>query len=453
MEATQSGTPYGEALRPQYHFTARRDWLNDPNGLVWYAGEYHLFFQHTPGSLQWGPNTWGHAVSTDLVHWRQIEHALEPDAMGWVWSGSAVVDWRDTGGFQTGDEPALIALYTTGDTREESRQPCVQCLACSNDRGRTWTRWGGNPIVGHIRAENRDPKVVWHEPSRQWVMALYLDGSDYALLGSPDLKRWKRLCDVAMPDTSECPDLFELPVDGDPADTRWVFWGANGNYRLGRFDGRTFAPETDVLRSNWGGNSYAGQTWSDVPSEDGRCLQITWMAGGEYPGMPFNQQMSFPVELSLRSTAQGLRIHREPVREIELLYETTRSWRDLALRPGESPIGDTRGELLDIEVELEPGSASEVGLTVRGERVSYHAGEQRLTCLGREAPLPTREGRIHLRILLDRASLEVSGNRGAVSMPTCFIPDPAAMGLDLYAVGGEAGVHRLDVRWLRSAWA
>jgi sucrose-6-phosphate hydrolase SacC (GH32 family) len=446
-------TLYRERYRPQFHFTAQRDWINDPNGLVYYEGEYHLCFQHTPGSLQWGPNTWGHAVSTDLVHWRQIEHAIEPDEMGWVWSGSAVVDWENTAGFGAGGEPALIACFTAGDNRPASLHPCAQCLAYSNDRGRTWARWDGNPALGHLRADNRDPKVIWHPPSGRWIMALYLDESDYALFGSPDLKHWELLCDVQMPGTSECPDFFELPVDGSSADGRWVFWGANGNYRLGSFDGRTFTPETPVLPSNWGANSYAGQTWSDIPPADGRRLQITWMAGGSYPDMPFNQQMSFPVSLSLRGTPEGVRLHREPVEEIRLLHEEQRSWRELVVRPGEDARPGTQGELLDIEADIDPGAATEVGFTVRGAKVSYNVAGQTLTCLGQEAPVALLDGRLHLRILLDLTSLEVFANHGAVSMPTCFLPEAGDTAVSLQAVGGEARVVSLDVAWLRSIWA
>lgn len=443
---------YHELYRPQFHFTARRDWINDPNGLVYYQGEYHLFFQHTPGSLQWGPNTWGHAVSRDLVHWEQVEHALEPDEMGWVWSGSAVVDWHNTGGFQSGEEPALVAFYTAGDSTERSRRPCVQCVAFSNDRGRTWTRWEANPVLGHLRAENRDPKVIWHQPSGQWVMALYLDGSDYALFGSPDLRHWEPLCEVAMPDTSECPDFFELPVDGAPGETRWVLSGANGNYCLGSFDGRVFTPETPPLRSHWGGNSYAGQTWSDVPAADGRRLQITWMAGGSYPGMPFNQQLSFPVELSLRPTPDGLRLHREPAAEIGLLPREQRSWCDLALPPGAEALEGVRGELLDLEAEFDLGEATTVCLTVRGARVCYDLVKQTLACLGHEAPLRVEGGRLHLRVLVDRTSLEVFANHGAVSLATCFLPDPGDMGVGLRAEGGQAYATSLNVAWLGSIW-
>ena len=185
---------YHELLRPQFHFTAEKNWLNDPNGLVYYKGEYHLFLQYNAKGMKWGPNTWAHAVSTDLVHWKQIAHALEPDEQfGWIWSGSAVVDARNTSGLRSGSEDPLIAIYTTGNTHVTPHKKCVQCIAFSNDRGRTWTKYSGNPVIGHVAAENRDPKVIWHEPSRRWVMALFLDKNDYALFGSADLKGWQHL--------------------------------------------------------------------------------------------------------------------------------------------------------------------------------------------------------------------------------------------------------------------
>jgi sucrose-6-phosphate hydrolase SacC (GH32 family) len=458
-----SDTPYHELYRPQFHFTARRDWLNDPNGLVFYDGEYHLCFQHTPGSLAWGPNTWGHAVSRDLVRWQQIAHAVEPDEMGWIWSGSAVVDHDNTAGFQTGEDKVIVAVYTAGDNTESTPVPCAQCIAYSNDRGRTFTKYEGNPVVAHIRADNRDPKVLRHEPSGQWVMALYLDGEDYVLLASPDLKHWEKLCDVPMPGISECPDFFELPIDGDPTNTRWIFWGGNGNYRLGFFDGKTFEPETGPIQSNFGGNSYAGQSWSDIPAADGRWsdgrrLQITWMAGGQYPDMPFNQQMSFPVEVTLRSTPDGPRLHREPVREIELLHGARHAWGNLTLRPGENPLAGLSGDLFDLRAVIEPGSAEEVAFVLRGEPVVYNVARQEISCLrtqassGHTAPLRLIDGRIQLRMLLDRTSLEVFGNHGEISMPTCFLPDQENLSLAVQATGGEAKIVELEVAEVRSAW-
>ena len=214
---------YREKLRPQFHFSSRRGWNNDPNGLVYYDGEYHLFYQHNPFGWRWGNMHWGHAVSPDLVHWTELPDALCPDALGTIYSGSAVVDKQNTAGFQTGDEQVLVCIYTSAGSHAPASVPFTQSIAYSNDRGRTWTKYDGNPALGHLRGANRDPKVVWHEPTSKWIMALYLDGDDYALFGSPDLKSWEKLCDVVMPSTGECPDFFELPVNGDAANTRWVY--------------------------------------------------------------------------------------------------------------------------------------------------------------------------------------------------------------------------------------
>ncbi|MBL7222901.1 MAG: glycoside hydrolase family 32 protein [Candidatus Brocadiae bacterium] len=445
---------YDETYRPQFHFTPKTNWTNDPNGLMCYKGEYHLFLQHNPHGINWGHMTWGHAVSPDLVHWTQLDHAIYPDGLGTIFSGSGVVDWNNTAGFQTGDEAVLVCIYTSagGTSPESEGQPFTQSIAYSNDRGRTWTKHEGNPVLGHIVGSNRDPKVLWHEPTQRWVMALFLDGNDYAFFGSPDLKDWTRLCDVHIEGASECPDLFELPVDGDPANTKWVFWGASGNYLLGAFDGTAFTPESESLRSNWGANSYAAQTWSDIPPEDGRRIQIAWMAKGEYPGMPFNQQMTFPVELTLRTTPDGIRLHKTPVREIENIRDESLIWHDAALTPGANLLEGLEGELLDLRAEIEPAGAAAVGITLRGERVHYDVASATVSSLGTEAPLPLEDGRIRLQILLDRTTVEVFGNDGAISMPTCFLPDPADRGLGVYAEGGEARLVSLEIHRLRSAW-
>lgn len=501
-----SDTHYREALRPQFHFTAKKHWINDPNGLVYFDGEYHLYFQHTPGSMVHGRTTWGHAVSTDLVHWKQLHTAvLDVDETGWMWSGSAAVDHHDTGGFQNGDAPPLIGFYTAGGGRVFPDRRCIQCIAHSNDRGRTWKKFAGNPVIGHIRAENRDPKVVWHEPTSRWIMTLFMDGNDYALFASPDLKSWTRLQDLTLPGVSECPDFFELPVDGDPSNTRWVFWGASGGYLLGSFDGNVYVPETDVLQAEQGANGYAAQTWSDIPVEDGRRIQISWMRGGRYPAMPFNQQMSFPVELTLRTLQDGIRLCREPVREIELLHTRTRTWSagELAalaaeqfqqmfasgaissyavtdLREAESRLVlAVEGDLFDVRMEIElggrgkPGGEDEHGndeqvgarlsagargfsIEVKGHAVEYDAEAQTLSCMGKTETLRTVDGRISLQLLIDRTSLEIFGNRGEVSMSFCFLPAAANHRLALKADGGSVrgGVRivSLVVHELRSAW-
>ena len=444
-------TAYKETHRPQFHFTPKTNWTNDPNGLIYYKGEYHLFFQHNPSGINWGNMTWGHAVSTDLVHWKQLPHAIHPDELGTIFSGSGVVDWKNTGGFQTGDESVLVNFYTSAGSHAPEPVPFTQSIAYSNDRGRTWIKYEGNPVIEHIVGSNRDPKVIWHEPTQKWVMALYLDKNDYSLFGSTNLKEWTKLSDLQIPDT-ECPDIFELPVDGDPDNTKWVFWGAAGKYYVGNFDGTTFTPEDDAHRSDYGANFYAAQTWSDVPESDGRRIQIAWMSGSNPPDMPFNQQMSFPCRLTLRTTSEGIRLHREPVVEIENIHTYTHAWSDLPLKPEADPLAGLTGELFDIRAEIALNDATAVGFKLRGQEVRYNVAEQQLTFLERSGPLAPKDGKIRLQILVDRISIEAFGNDGELSMTSYFVPDLENADIGVYAEGGAATLVSLKVHELKSSW-
>jgi sucrose-6-phosphate hydrolase SacC (GH32 family) len=445
---------YNELYRPQFHFSPQKNWTNDPNGMVYYKGEYHLFFQHNPFGIDWGNMTWGHAVSPDLVHWKQLPNALEPDRLGTMFSGSAVVDWDNTSGFQTGKEKTLVAIYTAaGDTSPESKgQPFTQCIAYSSDRGRTWTKYDKNPVLGHILGGNRDPKVIWHAPSRCWVMALFLDGNEFALFSSPDLKAWKQLQRITMKDCGECPDFFPLHVEGEPGNTKWVLTAANGHYLVGDFDGEHFTWQGDPIVADHGANYYAVQTYSDIPASDGRRIQISWMNGGKYPGMPFNQQMSFPCDLKLRQTSEGLRIFRTPVKELKKLRGAPFEWKDRTMKPGEDVLTGTQGDTFEILATFEPGDAEKVTFSLRGTPVTYQVKDAKLTALGREAELKPEKGRVTLQILLDRSSIEVFGNGGRVSMTSCFLPPKADRSLHLTVEGGSAKLVSLQVYPLKSAW-
>ena len=450
-------TLYNERYRPQYHFTPRTNWTNDPNGLVFYAGEYHLFFQHNPTGIDWGNMTWGHAVGTDLVHWTQMEHAILPDRLGTIFSGSAVVDGDNTAGFQDGPEKAIVCIFTSaGGTSPESKgRPFTQSLAYSTDRGRTWKKYAGNPVLGHISGGNRDPKVIWHAPSHKWIMALYLDDpkapNAYALFSSPNLKEWTRLCTVEVPGATECPDFFELPVDNDPNNTKWVFWGASNDYVLGRFDGKEFKREAGPFKSHWGANRYAAQTYNGIPASDGRRIQLAWMSGGKYPGMPFNQQFTFPTALTLRTFPEGVRLCTQPIRELDSLHKNRFAWKG-ALEPDANPLQELRGELFDIRLTIEPGDASSVGLNVRGVPIRYEVREGMLACLGKTAPVGLSAGRLALQVLVDRSSIEIFAAGGRVNMAFCFLPADENKTLSIFAEGGQAEIRALEVWDLKSIY-
>lgn len=445
-DAAVTNKLYTEKYRPQFHFTAKTNWLNDPNGLVYYQGRYHLFFQHNPSGIDWGNMTWGHAVSPDLVHWTQVDNAILPDRLGTIFSGSAVVDWDNTSGFGTGREKPLIAFYTAaGGSSEESKgRPFTQCIAYSTDAGDTWTKYARNPVVPHIAGANRDPKVIRY--GSKWIMVLYIDGDMFALFESKDTRSWNKIQDFRFPGHDECPDFFPLKVDGK---TKWILMSANGDYYIGAFDGKQFAPESGPHTGDFGANYYAVQTWSDAP--DGRRIQIAWMRGGQYPGMPFNQQMNFPTELKLRSFPEGLRICRLPVREIESLREKEYAFKDKALEPGKNLLAGISGDLFDISAEIDLKDASGVTIKTLGEAISYSTKDGKLTCLGRTTDLPPVNGRIKLRILVDRTSIEVFGNDGKVVMTSCFLPKVEEAELSMEAQGGQARVVSAKVYKLKSA--
>jgi fructan beta-fructosidase len=447
---------YAETYRPQFHFSARKNWLNDPNGLVYYRGEYHLFFQHNPEGINWGNMTWGHAVSPDLLHWTQLENALLPDKFGTIFSGSAVIDWHNTTGFGSEAEPPMVAMYTAaGGTNPESKGvPFSQCLAYSTDKGRTFTKYEHNPVVAHIAGENRDPKLVWFAPTKTWVMALYLDKEDFGLFTSPDLKTWKQIQTLSMPGSSECPDFFEIKVAGENTH-KWVFTAANGHYYVGDFDGAQFKLEPGFTPQipDFGANYYAVQTYSDVRASDGRRIQIAWMNGGTYPEMPFNQQMSFPCELTLHRLPQGLRLFRYPVKEIESLYSETVTHTKSVLQPGENAFASDAsltGDLYDIDVQFEPGNSEKAIFSIRGEQITYNCKEHTVSFVGKTARLAPQNGHVRMRLLIDKASIELFGNGGQMSMTSCFVPSPEHHEITLSPEGGEIRINSLKARTLKS---
>jgi fructan beta-fructosidase len=397
-----------EALRPQYHFTAPKGWLNDPNGLVYYRGEYHLFYQHNPFSTAWGNMTWGHAVSKDLLAWKDLPHAIEPDATGTMFSGSAVVDWENTSGFGSWKNPPLVLLYTAaGGTNEASKGvPFTQGLAYSSD-GRKFEKLLANPVVSHIEHENRDPKVVWHEPTKNWIMALYINEDRFALFRSPDLKTWTKIDDVRVAGASECPDFFELPLDSDRKKSKWVFWTANGRYLLGSFDGHKFKTDGEPIDSTFGANDYAAQTFSDEPKK--RRIQISWMRGGNYPGMQFNQQMTLPRELLLKITSKGPRLSFRPMEELKKLRKAK-----------VADLGKLQSDLLEIRGVF--SRVEDASIDLGEQSIRYDSATRTMTCMGRSAKLVGDSEEVDLVVYLDRTSIEIFADGGFIQIANCFVP-------------------------------
>lgn len=427
---------YEEKLRPRFHFTSRRGWLNDPNGLVFDGAEWHLFYQHNPYGREWGNMHWGHAASKDLAHWQEAGVALYPKAFGdWAFSGSAVFDKENTSGWGTKEKPPLVLAYTSTGRGE--------CIAYSTDRGRTWTEYEKNPVVKH---SGRDPKMIWHAPAKKWVMAVYDEAGGkkrVAFHTSPDLKAWT--FQSAIDDFYECPDLFELPVFGEKDATRWVLYAADGKYLVGTFDGKAFTKESGKHQL-WYGNFYAAQTFDNAP--EGRRIQVGWANGVTFPGMPFNQQMTVPVELGLRKTPDGVRMYANPVVELNHLLGEERERLDV--RPGKEPA--TLADDLDaanVRLEFKPPDGGAVRFRVRGLDVAYDAGKAALTVGRVTAPLKPEDGKVLLRVLIDRGSVEVFGNRGAVAVSVAHVAPDKDRTL---TVAGEGGT--LDAKWwpMKSMW-
>lgn len=453
-EIKNADTLYHETLRPQFHFTTRRGWNNDPNGLVYHEGEYHLFYQYNPYGVQWGNMHWGHAVSQDLVHWQELPVALYPDEHGAMFSGSAVVDTNNSGGFQTGAEKVLVSLFTAAGENAIGypKSQSTQGLAYSNDRGRTWTKYANNPVISHLIAGNRDPKVFWYNPEKKWIMALFFDGNDYGLFSSKDLKKWDLLSGVTIPGTGECPEFFEIALDGNQNDTRWVFYGGTGAYLVGRFDGHAFTPEAGPFQMQSGNCWYASQTYNNIPAEDGRRILVPWGQDMNFPGMSFSQMMGLPVELTLRSTGEGPRIFANPVREFASLRTQTHTLAPQPLKPSENPLAALKVGLIDLSTEIACGDAAEVGFNLHGVNVHYDVKKQELSCLDKRASLKLQDGTIRLRLLVDRTSVDIFGNDGRLYMPMRVITPDSNLSMEVYARGGTAQINALTVHELKSAW-
>jgi fructan beta-fructosidase len=478
--------------RPLYHFTPPRNFTNDPNGLVFFEGEYHLFYQHNPEGDRWGHMSWGHAVSRDLVRWEHLPLALREEGGIMIFSGSAVVDARNSSGLGRPAAPPMIAVYTGDGLGKQT-----QNLASSLDRGRTWAKFAGNPVLDLNSKSFRDPKVFRHRPTNRWIMATVLaDDRKVRLWGSADLKSWEPLSDFGPSGSTkgvwECPELIEVPVEGEgPEGARWVlkvdvndgapFGGSGGQYFVGRFDGTTFRPEDSKpdpapLWIDHGKDFYASQAWNDAPG-DRRPVWLAWMNNWQYaneiPTSPWRGAMTVPRSVSLRKTREGLRLVQAPVASLQTLRGRHRRIEGRPLPAGEVRLdGDgIEGSSLEIVAEFDPADAGAFGLKVRrgeGEEteigIDRRAGEvyvdrSRSGAVGFSPHFPGRHaarlkigdtGRpVRIHLLVDATSVEVFADDGQVVLTDQIFPRPDSRGVSLFATGGAARLRALDAWDLR----
>jgi fructan beta-fructosidase len=450
-----------EPNRPQFHFSQKVGWNNDPNGMVYYKGRWHLYFQLNPVALPWGNMTWGHAVSKDLVNWKQLPNVLHHKPRDAMFSGGAAVDWKNTGGWKTGDNDVIIATWTSTGRGE--------CIAYSNDKGLTFTEYKGNPVIRH---GGRDPKPLWYKYSAKdkpisdaakklgghWVIAIYdtKGGRNIAFYTSTDLKKWTEQSHLM--GYHECAELFTLPVDpspsgnsvatgGDKKKIRWVVFAADAKYVIGDFDGKTFTPAHKGKHQLHHGDYYASQLFSDAP--DGRRIQIGWAKIG-MGDSPFNQTFAFPTELSLRTTKDGVRMFGQPVREIEKIYGKSFKTANKPLTPDKPVTMKTSGALFDIRAEFELGKAKSVGLDIDGKpAATFDVASGKLN---KAMPLTPVDGRISIRILIDRPMMEIFANNGQQIMTSPYKNDLNIESIKAFCQGGAAKLVSMEVHQLNAKW-
>ncbi|PFG14408.1 sucrose-6-phosphate hydrolase SacC (GH32 family) [Bacillus sp. es.036] len=481
-----------EKYRSQFHYTPEKNWMNDPNGLVYHNGEYHVFYQYNPTGVTWGPMNWGHAVSKDLVNWKRLPTALEEDENGFIWSGSVVVDEDNTAGF---GEEAMVAMFTHEKGGNQS-----QSLAYSNDNGRTWQKYAGNPVLTNIDQFSvfRDPKIFWHEESNQWVMLLAVEDKFQKqfvrIYHSEDMKDWTFASDFGENQgyhegVWEVPDLFPLPVDGDPNNTKWVMQvslskgspagGSGVQYFIGDFDGTTFRNDnlaSTVLYADHGADYYAPLTFNHVP--DGRRIAMGWMNNWEYgqaiPTSIWRSKMTIPKELNLKSISNlGVRLVQTPVSELRSLRGEERNWTNEVVVAGENLLSDIKGDTLEIvaEFQTDQSTAKEFGFKVRVghdefTEVSYNMTNATLSLdrsksgdtsfsqsfgAKHEAVMMPSNDSVKLHLLVDRSSIEVFANDGQVVFSDQIFPNLTSDQLELYAIDGEVTVKSLAIYQLNKA--
>lgn len=480
-----------EKYRPKFHFSPPANWMNDPNGLVYFNGEYHLFYQYHPHDSNWGPMHWGHAVSTDLMNWTHLPIALATDELGMIFSGSAVIDWNDSTGFFDG-QPGLVAIFTHHSSTPEGSIIEKQSLAYSRDSGRTWIKYAGNPVIASERhTDFRDPKVFWHKETKQWVM-IVASGQTVCIYCSPNLKEWSFSSEFGQGIGShdgvwECPDLFALPVDGDETALKWVMLVSIGNvshipegsrtqYFTGYFDGFTFIPDPSSQKIRWidyGRDNYAGVSWSDISAEDGRRIYIGWMSNWKYaantPTEGWRGAMTLPRVLTLETRNGDIALIQHPVNELESIRSLQFESEGSSSAELQSICEGIQLETYELVAEFSwAANLDSIGFKIRASEheatvIGYSVKEESLFIdrtrsgnitfnddfSGRhQAKLQSNSQYVKLQLIVDRSSVEVFANDGLLAMTDLIYPSSSSLGLSFFCDGGELLSYKIAIHKL-----
>lgn len=439
-------TNYDEPYRGQVHFSAPMGWLNDANGMWFEGGLYHFSYQAFPYELGGAAKHWGHASSPDLVHWTHWPIMLDPLLVpADAWSGSTVVDSDDTSGLKNGENDVLVTLYTATSIGTS--------IAYSNDRGITWQPYGQNPIaIGGPNADTRDPHVFWHAPSNHWVCAEFEDeGGPFGgttFYKSTDLKNWTKTSHIEF--GFECPDIYELPVDGVAANSKWVLQDAAGAYLLGDFDGEKFTPDSPTAQAMDRSSAfYAAQTFYRRNFPDDRVIQMPWVRAMDGATAPWNQVIGFPLQVQLKTFPDGVRVARTPIAEIEKLYLESKALAAQVAQSGANPFAAWQSKVFDLEVVLDLPKTTATTLTFELADLSFELDLAAMKLFG--ATVSAIDNRIKLRIVRDWAQYEVFANDGQVVFTGAHPFDPKDATLAMVG-NGAVGIASADFHVLARAW-
>ena len=449
---------YHEPGRPQVHFSPLRGWLNDPSGMIYFDGLWHLSYANTRfANRMAGPNNaWGHATSRDLLHWEEAPMLLNPVRGQYsFWTGGAAVDVENTTGLGHPDKAALVFSANNGS---DAPNEFTQCVFPSIDGGMSVIfnpEMMFKPLPADVERRGggtRDPMILWYAPEKKWVLIVYnkpKDGKDgFYFYESRDLKSWQETS--VLEGMFECPNLFELPVDGNPARKRWVIWGSDTSYYVGVFDGKTFVPEGRKHRMHLGGFS-ASQIFANAPG--GRIVQIGWAHLPESDFQSeFTQMASFPLELSLKTTPQGLRLSADFISELATLRDGVSAKKDIVINPGKPLILPNVPDVMELDMEFDPGTAAQVTITANQLNLKWTAATNDLEFNSSTIPVVPKGGRVRLHVLLDVPSLELVSNGGEYYTfePRDFKKLDGTSPLKIAAEGGAVTLHSLNVYPLKS---